>query len=89
MTESTTETEQVEERETVQDVQLNRCDVAFLLNVHNVQTLAEALDLAAANLGHNGLRSFYVLATDPETGRQWVIQDGEIVDPDLLKPEDE
>lgn len=60
------------------DISLSKCEISFLMNVSGVEDLGEALDVAAINLGRFGIDSFYVIATDPDTDRQWVIHNGEI-----------
>lgn len=62
------------------DIELERAEVQFLLNIDKITSLAEALDIAATNLGRYGMDSFFVLVTDPDTNRQWVVHNGEISD---------
>lgn len=60
------------------DISLSRCEIQFLMNVTDVEDLGEALDVAAINLGRYGMDSFFVVATDPDTGRSWVLHQGEV-----------
>lgn len=93
MTEETPETPEVEpeeeaaseepeafDLEDIEDVDLERCDLAFLINLVDIKSLSEAVDIAAVNLGRYGLDAFQILATDPDTGRQWIIHDGKVQD---------
>lgn len=63
-------------------IELERCEISFLINVNGINDLAEALDVAAGSLGRYGMDAFYILATDPDTGRQWIINDGRVMDAD-------
>lgn len=57
---------------------LERAEITFLINVEGVTDLAEALDVAAINLLRHGMDNFHILATDPDTDRQWIIHNGEV-----------
>jgi hypothetical protein len=63
-------------------IELERCEISFLINVTGINDLAEALDVAAGSLGRYGMDAFYILATDPDSGRQWIINDGKVMDAD-------
>lgn len=63
------------------------CDFSFLVNVRGAKTLDDALETMALNIGLNGIDSFHILATDPETDRQWIITQGEVYDAADLKRE--
>lgn len=65
--------------------ELDRCQITYMINVQGVDHLGEALDVAATSLIRYGMDSFYIVATDPDTGREWIIHNGEIVDPDELE----
>lgn len=69
-----------EEVEIPDDIPLERCDITFVINVHQAETLGTALDTAAVSLARYGLNAFYLLATDPDTGRQWIVHDGQVTD---------
>lgn len=60
------------------DISLSRCEISFLMNVTDVDDLGEALDVAAINIGRFGLDSFFVVATDPDSGREWIIHSGQV-----------
>jgi hypothetical protein len=62
--------------EGIPDIPLTRCDLHFIINLKDVSSLAEALDTAAISLGRYGMNDFYVLATNPDTGDQWIVQNG-------------
>lgn len=66
---------------------LSRCEVTFLMNVTDVDSLTEALDVAAVSIARYGLDSFQMLATDPDTGRRWLVHHGEITDADKTMAE--
>ncbi len=61
------------------DVTLSNCQLSFMVNVTDVKTLQEALTVAASNLGRYGMDAFYVLAEDPDSGRQWIVHDGRVM----------
>lgn len=60
--------------------ELSRCQITYVMNVRGVDHLGEALDVAATSLMRYGMDSFYILATDPDTGREWVVHGGQIVE---------
>lgn len=62
--------------EGIPDIPLERCNLHFILNLTEVDSLADALDQAAVTLGRYGMDAFYVLAADPDTDRQWIVQGG-------------
>lgn len=64
--------------------ELSRCQITYLINVKDVDHLGEALDVAATSLIRYGMDAFYIMATDPDTGREWLIHNGEIVDQETL-----
>lgn len=53
-----------------------RCEVTLSMSLTGVTSLEHALDTAAINLGRYGVDPFYVILTDPETGRRWVVNGG-------------
>lgn len=56
------------------DIKLNgRCEVTLHLSVHDVSTLSEALNITATSLGRYGIDPFYIVATDPDTDQQWIV----------------
>lgn len=65
---------------TLSEIPLSRCDITFVISVDNAGTLGNAIDMGALSLARYGLNAFYVLATDPDTGREWIINDGRITD---------
>jgi len=65
-----------------EQIPLSRCDISFLINVRNVESLDEAMDTAATSLGRFGMDAFYILATNPDTGQQWIIHNGQVTDAD-------
>lgn len=69
------------------DIPLSRCDIQFVIQVTDADTLGGALDMATLSLARYGLNSFYVQATDPDTGREWIIANGEIRDAEQFADE--
>lgn len=59
-------------------IPLSRCDLTFLIHVDDVTHLHQAVDVAALNMIRYGLDSFHILATDPDTGRRWILRDGQV-----------
>lgn len=60
----------------------SRFDITLLINVRNVENLNQALDVAATSVGRYGLDAFYILATNPDTGEQFVVHEDEILPAD-------
>ena len=60
------------------DIPLTNCQIEFVIPVHSVSDLSEALDVAAVSLIRLGMDSFHIKATDPDTGDSWVIHNGEV-----------
>lgn len=58
-------------------IELSRATVQLMINVDDVSTLDEAVSVAALNFGRYGLDAFYMLVTDPDTGRQWQVIEGQ------------
>ena len=58
---------------------LRRVVFHMTLSAYDIESLREGVDIAALNIGRYGLGAFFMVATDPVTGEQWVIQDGERV----------
>lgn len=56
---------------------LRRCSFQMSLNTYDVESLREAFEVLALNYGRYGIRAFFVVATDPDTNTQYVIEDGE------------
>jgi hypothetical protein len=53
-------------------------EVTLNLTLSNIDTLQNGLDTAAATLGRYGMDPFYVLVTEPSTGRRWVVHGSNI-----------
>lgn len=62
------------------DPELSRCSFQLMINTYDVKSLREGLDRAALSVGHFGLGAFFIIATDPSSGDQWVV-DGDQVTP--------
>lgn len=80
MTEQTTETQASDTPATL-DPSLKRAQFSLVINTYEIDNLREGVDLMSMLFGKHGLSAFFVVATDPDTGEQWVIQDGEYVIP--------
>lgn len=68
-------------------IEVENVDITLFMKITKVKTLDEALDRTATSLGRSGLDGFYVLATDPSTQQQWIIQDGVAHDAETFKEE--
>ena len=65
--------------------ELSRAQITYMINVRDVEHLGEALDIAATSLIRYGMDSFWIVATDPDTGREWLVHNGQIQDPEELE----
>lgn len=59
---------------------LTRCQFNLMVQTYDIESLREGLDIASLNMGRYGFGGFFVIATNPANGEQWVV-DGDRVYP--------
>lgn len=61
------------------NIPMRNGQLAFVINVQGVNNLGEALDQGAINLMRWGMDSFYILATNTDTGDEYVVSNNSVI----------
>lgn len=62
------------------DIELEGVNLSFQLRVTDIESLGEALHVAAANLARYGLDSLHILAEEIGSERAWIAHQGRVIE---------